>query len=197
MNFFKRLFHREMPQPDLATISGDWIGHYEQHHARSRIAATLVQDGARISGYMRDLDTERTNSLYEATVNAGLPPGADERLDEQIRNMVPNAGGDSIIVRSILPTDSVLMGTLNNGFVRFTKSYQGESFHAYEIGTKGISCKTPGHAVEYSGRLSLDRLKITGIWTIYQKEAPRGVIDGGFELVRVVSGTSRSTPVAM
>jgi len=173
----------------MTTITGDWIGHYEQYHSRSRIAATLVQDGVSISGRMRDLDTNTARKLYDAVAHAGLPPGADEKLDEQIRSAIPNAGRDPIVVRSILPTDAVLAGTVNGAFVRFSKTYQGKSFHGYEIGETGIGYETPAHSVEYSGRISQDRMKIIGNWTIYQKEAPRGFIDGSFELSRVILNT--------
>ncbi len=187
MNFIKRLFRQASQQRDLTTITGNWVGHYQQYDARSRIAATIVQDGAALSGHMRDLDTNTARSLSDAVAQAGLPPGADESLDEQIRSVIPQAGREAIVVRSILPTDAVLTGTVDGEIVRFIKTYQGESFHGYEIGGKGIGRKTPGHAVEYSGRLSQDRMTIIGKWTIYQKEAPRGFIDGSFELFRVVS----------
>lgn len=189
MNFLKRLFRQKQHQPDFATLTGDWIGHYAQYDARSRIAATIVQDGISISGHMRDLDTQTTRSLYAAVAHAGLPPGTDENLDKQIRNMIPNTGGDPIVVRSILPADAVLVGTVNGEFVRITKTYQGKSFHGYEIGETGIGYETPGHSVEYSGRISQDRMKIIGNWMIYQKDSPRGFIDGSFELSRLIPDT--------
>jgi hypothetical protein len=39
--------------------------------------------------------------------------------------------------------------------------------------------------IEYTGRLSSDRRTISGQWTIYDQNAPKGYIEGLFELVRV------------
>ena len=134
---------------------------------------------------MSDVDTVTEQSLYDAVTKAGLQPGADEQIAEELRKTIPNAGSDPIKTRTILPDESKLDGTVSGEFVKFTKSYQGESFHSYEIGDKGVGRTTPGHSVEYSGRLSEDRRTIAGTWTIYESAAPRGFLDGTFELRRV------------
>jgi len=185
MKFFKQLFGIADREVVDESLSGEWHGHYTQHDMQKRIVATFTQDGDRIFGHMADADTVTEQSLYDAVAGAGLPPGADEQIAEQIRAAIPNAATGPIKTRSILPEESKLEGTVSGKFVRFTKSYQGETFHSYEIGEKGIGQKFPGHSVEYSGRLSQDRKTISGKWTIYQSEAPRGFIDGGFELCRV------------
>ena len=168
-------------------MTGEWHGYYTQYDTRKQIVATLTQDGDRILGRMSDVNTVTEQSLYDAVAKAGLPPGADEQIAEELRKAIPNAGSEPIRTRSILPEESKLEGTVSGEFVRFTKSYQGESFRSYEIGDKGVGRTTPGHSVEYSGRLSQDTKTITGRWTIYQPNAPQGFIDGGFELRRVAT----------
>jgi hypothetical protein len=184
MNPLNWLFPKRPGDFDLSALTGEWHGCYQQHQHQRRIVASLVQDGDRISGQMRDLDANTSESLSDAVANAGLAPGADEQIDEQIRKILPEAGREPIITRSVLPTESVLDGTVNGDVVRFTKAYQGQSFHGYEIGERGIGYATPGHSVEYTGRLSRDRKRIIGQWMIYQKDSSHGFLNGTFELIR-------------
>ena len=70
-------------------ITGDWEGHYTQHSDKRLIKAHFVQQGNQISGTMTDLHTESELSLFKASAEAGLPPGADEKIEEQIRQFLP------------------------------------------------------------------------------------------------------------
>lgn len=167
------------------SLTGKWQGYYTQYETKMQIVATLTQDGARIAGRMRDVETVMEQPLYDAVAKAGLPPGADEQIAEQVRMAIPDAGTGPITSRVVLPEESILNGKVSGEFVKFTKSYQGNSFHSYEIGDKGVGQTIPGHSVEYSGRLSQDRNTITGRWTIHDQNATRGFIDGSFELRRV------------
>jgi hypothetical protein len=162
-------------------LTGEWHGYYVQHGMQHQIIATLTQDGDRISGQMVDTDTRTEQSLYEAVANAGLPPGADEQIAEQLRQVIPDAGDGPIIIRSILPEGSKLEGTVTGDFVRFTKTYQGVSIHMHQIGEKGVAQTEHGHSVGYSGRLSADGKTIAGRWTIYEPHSLRGFIYGGSE----------------
>ena len=153
MKFFKQLFGLADREAVDESLTGEWHGHYSQQDMQKRIVATLTQDGDRTFGGMTDLDTVTEQSLYDAVAGTGLPPGTDEQIAERLRKVIPNTGTGPITTRSILPEESKLEGTVSGEFVRFTKSYQGESFHSYEIGDEGIGQTTPGHSVEYSGRL--------------------------------------------
>jgi len=184
MKLLKRLFGMTARESHHESLTGEWRGHYLQHGSQHRIIATIVQDGNRISGRMTDVDNVTEQSLYDAVAEAGLPPGTDEQIAEQIGRLIPDAAKRPITTRSILPEASTLEGTVCDQFVRFKKTYQGKCFYSYEIGDKAIDRATDGHSVEYSGRLSPDGKTISGRWTVYHPDATRGFIDGGFELQR-------------
>jgi hypothetical protein len=185
MTILSNLHKALAPQRSYETLTGEWHGYYMQRGKQQRVVATLTQDGDRISGRMVDIDNITVQSLYEAVADAGLPPGADEQIAKQLRQLLPGASAGPITIRTILPEGSVLEGTVTGEFVRFTKSYEGVSLHFYQIGDKGAGRAKPGHSVEYSGRLSADRKTIAGRWVIYDAHESRGFIDGGFELRRV------------
>jgi hypothetical protein len=168
------------------SLTGEWRGHYSQYDQCHRIAATLLQEGSRISGRMSDVDTVTEQSLYDAVARAGYPPGTDEQIAERIRQQHPTGDNGPITTRSVLPKESILEGTVSGEFVRFRKRYQGESFHSFQVGDKEIGHTTPGHAVEYSGRFSVDGSTISGQWRIHEPGAARGCLKGGFELRRVL-----------
>lgn len=191
--FLKRLLGLEKPEPKSqqsqsssgeVTLTGDWQGHYTQHGSRHRLLARLTQQGPRFTGEMTDLDNVTVQSLFDFVADAGMQPGADEQLEGQIRQMLPEAGPGPITTRSILPWSSRLTGTVQGPFVRFIKTYDGEAWHGYEIDETGIGQRQPAHPVEYSGRLSPDGNMISGLWTIYHQDSSRGCIDGGFTLQR-------------
>jgi hypothetical protein len=115
---------------------------------------------------MRDGQPDRECSLFEGAVEAGLPPGADEQIDEKLRSIVPDAGREPIRFISHLPEDSVLKGSREGMVVAFTKTYMGTSFSGYRVGDKFVGAEAQGHDVSYQGRLSPDGTLIEGRWWI-------------------------------
>ena len=184
MKLLRRLFGMTDGKSSRQSLTGEWRGHYLQHGSQHRIIAMFTQEEDRISGHMTDVDTVTEQSLYDAVAEAGFPPGSDEQIAEQLGRLIPHAAKGPITTRSVLPEASTLEGTVSGQFVRFIKTYRGESLHSYQIGDKRIAQTTTSHPVEYSGRLSPDGNTVSGRWTIYQSDVPQGFIDGGFELRR-------------
>lgn len=169
----------------VADLNSDWEGCYMQSGAWREITAVIVQRGERISGTMRDWETEFERSLFDAVLEAGLPPGDDEQIDESLRRLHPAAGKGPIRSKSRLPADSKLEGTVRGGFVAFTKTYQGQHFSGYQIGSQEVGSTGEGHAVRYSGRIEADGKRIEGVWTISEADSPQRAVQGPFWLERM------------
>jgi len=150
----------------LANLSGRWIGFYAQGGQERPISADLVQTGVNLSGSMRDGQPDRECSLFEGAVAAGLPPGADELIDANLRKMLPEAAREPIRWVTHLPEESVLEGRCDGDVVSFIKTYMGSSFSGYKVGDKMVGTEAEGHAVHYQGQLSPDRSMIEGRWWI-------------------------------
>ena len=178
-----------MPSPDL---SGRWVGCYRQQGRDYPITADFVHAGEHLSGSMRDGHPDRECSVFEATAEAGRPPGADERIEARLRELVPDPGSGPIRYVSHLPAESVLEGRCTGRTVRFRKTYRGTSFGGYRVGDKLVGFQHEAHAVHYEGRVSADGLGIEGRWWI---EADPGSgtrrTEGEFRL-----RSSRGGPVA-
>jgi hypothetical protein len=147
-------------------LTGRWFGHYEQQGRQHPITADLVQEGADLIGSMQDGQPDRDYSLFEAAVEAGLPPGADEQIDANLRAMMPDAPSAAIRCISHLPADSRLEGRCNGRIVSFVKTYTGTAFSGYKIGDKILGTEKEGHSVHYQGKLSPNDLEIEGRWWI-------------------------------
>lgn len=169
----------------FADLSGDWEGCYMQSGAWRKITAVIVQTGERVAGSMRDWQTEFERSLFDAALEAGLPPGADEQIDESLRRLHPAERKAPIRSKSRLPSDSKLEGTVRGKFVEFTKTYQGQHFSGYQIGSQEVGWTGEGHAVRYSGRIEADGNRIEGVWTISDADSPQRALQGPFWLERV------------
>jgi hypothetical protein len=115
---------------------------------------------------MRDGHPDNEYSLFEVAFEAGLPPGADEQIDANVREMVPGAPAGPIRYVSHLPTDSVLKGRRMGKTVYFLKTYQGTSFGGFKVGDQVLGRENAGHAVHYEGQLSSDGHVIEGQWWI-------------------------------
>ena len=150
----------------LENLTGRWIGHYDQRGKEYPVSADLVQDGVNLAGSMRDGQPDRDCSLFEATVEAGLPPGADEQIDANLRAMIPDAPATAIRSLSHLPPDSQLAGRCEGRLVTFVKSYIGHTFSGFKVGNRIVGMEAEGHAVQYQGKLSSDGLQIEGRWWI-------------------------------
>jgi hypothetical protein len=165
-------------------LSGAWEGYYKQHGERRPIAATISQTGAQISGSMEDLDTEFDQSLFDAALEAGLPPGSDEQIDKQLRQLYPQAGRRPIRSKSRLPNQSVIRGIVRGHYVDFVKAYQGEHFCGYQMGDEEIGHVIERHCVQYKGRIGEAGKRIEGTWTIVARGSGHAH-QGPFVLERV------------
>ena len=171
--------------PEHANLSGRWAGHYSQHGADHPIKAELTQNGELLSGLMRDSDIVSEKTVFETALDAGLPPGADEQIEQSLRELFPDARGAPVRVTSRLPSVSLLEGFIHGRVVTFRKTYQGEHFVGYQVGGHRVGTTVAEHVVHYEGRLSDDDRTIEGQWWIEQDLA-RGVgrAEGTFELRR-------------
>jgi hypothetical protein len=115
---------------------------------------------------MRVGHPDRECTVFEATAEAGLPPGADEQIEARLREIVPDSRSGPIRYVSHLPPESILEGQCTGRTVRFLKTYQGTSFGGYRVGDKLVGIERADHAVHYEGRLSADGLVINGRWWI-------------------------------
>jgi len=147
-------------------LTGTWSGYYEQRDTRHPLTAELTQQGERLSGVMRDTDVHQERSLFEAAMEAGLPPGADEQIAGRLRDLISGAHNARIRYETELPRDSVLEGTVYGQTASFIKSYQGVHFSGYRVGDHRIGQTTENHAVHYSGQLSAYGTLIQGQWWI-------------------------------
>jgi hypothetical protein len=168
----------------LENLTGRWVGHYDQRGKAYPVTADLVQDGAKLAGSMRDGQPDRDCSLFEATVEAGLPPGADEQIDANLRALIPDAPAAAIRSLSHLPPDSEIVGHCEGRNVSFVKSYRGTSFSGFRVGDKILGMEAEGHSVQYQGQLSSDGLQLEGRWWI-DADVKRGTLRSeGFFLLR-------------
>jgi hypothetical protein len=165
-------------------LSGDWTGCYVQSGAARKISAVISQAENRLTGTMRDSETEFDRSLFDAALEAGLPPGADEQIEEQLRRLHPADRKTPIRSKSRLPADSTIEGTVQGPFVTFTKTYQGQLFSGYQVGDREVGWTAENHAVRYSGRIEAGGNRIEGVWTISQPGSAHRPVQGPFWLER-------------
>jgi hypothetical protein len=183
-----------MSSPDL---TGRWIGHYLQQGREYPITADFRETSERLCGFMYDGQPDREYSVFQATADAGLPPGADEQIEAKIREMVGDEAPGPIRYVSHLPPNSTLQGRRTGQTVSFLKSYQGTSFGGYRVGDHLVGVRKAGHEVHYEGRLSSDGLVIEGQWWIDADPAagtPR--TEGLFHLRHSEAGEPPSEPPA-
>lgn len=149
-----------------ASVAGRWLGHYLQRGLERPITAELRQIGELLSGTMCDGHQDEECSLFEMAQGAGFPPGADEQIEKQVREALPDAPPGPIRFVAHLPADSILKGRCKASGVYFLKTYQGTSYSGYKAGDQLLGAQTDGHAVHYEGRLSTDGQVIEGRWWI-------------------------------
>jgi hypothetical protein len=184
---------------DPTNVTGRWEGFYTQHEEQRPIAAQLTQQGARLTGEMVDGWTEIESSISEVAVREGLPPGADEQIVAKIRADHPEAPLGSVFAETQLPPHSLLEGEVEGRNVRFLKTYQGEHFAGFRIGTMRLRWKVDGHRVQYQGIVSPDGTQIEGHWRIQggadpAKHAIR--TEGGFLLRRTAAAIAETAAAA-
>ena len=185
LGFLDRVFQSRLDRTEterMNMLHGKWVGHYSQYGSDCPIEAELIQEANRIYGKMIDVQTVSERSLSEVTLESGLPPGADEQIDERIRKMLPDAGKEPIRYTTELPEESLVEGVIDGSFIRFEKTYQGRQFSCYRIGNQGVGHVTEDHSVNYSGRVSSDGKTIEGRWAIFSGEGQPSNGQGAFVL---------------
>ncbi len=168
----------------IPSLTGRWVGYYSQHGSQHPLQAELTQEGTQVSGTMRDQDTTTDRSMFEAAAEAGLPPGADEQIIARLRQMMPSSTGSPIRARSVLPSDSMIQGTIKGQTVSFLKTYQGEHLSGYQVGNEFVGLRFDSHAVHYQGEVSTDGTVIAGSWWIDPLVRGERRTEGTFELRR-------------
>ncbi|MCI0462627.1 MAG: hypothetical protein L0Z62_37230 [Gemmataceae bacterium] len=151
---------------EALNVSGRWVGHYTQRDRPHPIEAMLRQDGLRLSGWMRDGETQFERSVFEAAAEAGLAPGDDEKIVAQLREAVPDSANATIRSVSQLPSDSLLAGGVKGQRVWWLKTYQGVEFGGFRVGEKYVGVQVTNPEVHYEGTVSGDGTAIEGRWWI-------------------------------
>src|SRR5262249_39918219 len=175
--------------PPAFDLTGDWLGHYVQRDQPRGLVAAFRQDGERLAGTMRDLETEFERSVFDLAAQGGLPPGADEQIVSHLRSQFPDQAEGPIRAASSLPPESALEGAVRGDRVEFLKTYQGEAFTGFAVGRRRVGVTTPGHSVHYAGKLSPEGDALEGVWWI-DADPERGTrrTEGTFLLRRRESG---------
>jgi len=147
-------------------LTGRWTGHYFYHDQGRQITAALVHEEKRITGSMRDAETDFEEPLFDMAAKIGFPPGADEQIEAHLRGLLPQGVNEPVRCVSRLPSLSVLQGEFQGGKILFIKTYQGEVFSGFKVGDHLLGQKKDRHAVRYEGKLSSDGMTIEGQWYI-------------------------------
>jgi hypothetical protein len=171
---------------DPRDLSGHWEGFYIQHGRERPVSADLTQDGDHLAGEMRDEELVFETSVAEMAMEEGLPPGADERIVEQVRSLLPGGGALPVHAEVLVPPRADVEGEVAGDAVRFTKTYRGLFFAGYRIGDLRVGVGGEDQEVQYRGRISPDGREIEGRWLL-PESAARGLLrpEGGFVLRRV------------
>lgn len=169
------------------TLQGRWAGYYVQHGNRRGIEVEFEQDGIQLEGLMRDLEPETDLSIAEMALDFALPPGEDERIVVQLREMFPDSSGKAVRFVSHLPEKSSLLGSVSGDLVRFLKTYHGQHSGGFRIGDRWVGHTIDTHNVRYEGRLDLTGNALEGRWWIDPDPRFPGVsrAEGTFLLERV------------
>jgi len=179
-------------------LTGRWVGHYLQQGQEYPITADFREAGESLSGFMYDGQPDRESSVFQATAEAGLPPGADEQIEAKLREMVPDVAPGPIRYVSHLPPNSILRGRRTGQTVRFLKTYQGTSFGGYRVGDHLLGYREADHEVHYEGQLSSDGLVIEGRWWIdADPTAGAPLTEGRFHLRRSEASETPSAQPAV
>ena len=153
-----------MTQP--LDITGRWAGAYSQHGREHPIVAIFAQFDAHLQGKMTDGETDFEQSVFEAALDAGLPPGADEQIEVELRKQYPDAPRGPIRAATHVPEFSTLEGSVEGRCVRFVKRYLGDHFSAWKIGDRLVGTTQEEQVVHYSGTLSDDGDSLEGRWWV-------------------------------
>jgi hypothetical protein len=172
--------------PPRIDITGRWVGAYFQHGREHPLTADFAQIDSHLQGKMTDGVTEFESSVFDAAMEAGLPPGADEQIVANLRKQRPDLPPGPIRATATLPSASILEGEVQGQTVRFRKTYLGEHFTGWRVGNCLIGSTVNVHVVQFRGRLSDDANSLEGQWFVDgdQKTGMRR-LEGGFILRRL------------
>lgn len=167
-------------------ITGRWTGAYLQHGREHPITADFAQIDSHLQGKMTDGVTEFETSVFDAAMEAGLPPGADEQIVASLRKQYPDLPRAPIRATATLPAASILEGVVQGRTVRFRKTYLGEHFTGWRIGDRLIGSTVNVHVVQFRGRLSDDANSLEGQWYVdADRKTGARRLEGGFTLRRL------------
>jgi hypothetical protein len=139
-----------------------------------------VQSKERLTGSMRDAQTESECSIFEMALAAGLQPGSDEQIVASLRAMFPDTPQAQLRSANRLPSQSFLEGSVTGRSVTFIKKYQGDSFSGFRVGDRYVGAVISDHAVHYQGLLNDDATRIEGKWWIPPNPEQGGIGCNGF-----------------
>ena len=105
---------------------------------------------------------------------AWMITSTDEQIISRLREQFPDEGGAPISASMTLPPESVLEGTVEGRTVSFVKTYQGDAFSGFQIGSRRVGLSFSGHGVHYRGELSADGQTIEGQWWL-EPDPDKGV----------------------
>jgi hypothetical protein len=151
---------------ETVVLTGRWTGQYFSHGQGRQITVDLMHEEKRITGSMRDEETDFEEPLFDMAAKIGFPPGADEQIAAHVRRLLPQGGSEPVRCVSRLPSLSVLEGKCQGRIISFIKTYQGEAFSGFRMGDQFLGQKKDRHAVRYEGKLSGDGMTIEGQWHI-------------------------------
>ncbi len=172
--------------PERIDITGRWVGDYFQHGREHPLTADFAHIDAHLQGKMTDSVTEFETSVFEAALEAGLPPGADEQIEANLRKQHPELPRGPIRATAMLPAASVLEGEVQGRVVRFRKTYLGEHFTGWKVGDQLVGSTVAVHTVQFRGRISADDNSLEGQWWVEgDRKAGTRRIEGRFLLTRL------------
>ncbi len=170
-------------------VTGRWVGFYRyrwEQLGKYPIVAEIQQTGNKITGEMYDQITERSDNFadFVDVIGKDIAYETKRKMQQMIRRF-----GTETISNSRLPDTSDIQGKITGSHVQFTKSYRGAYEVTWTVEENPVaSVRRDGHKVQYSGQLDLDRMCITGRWTIRQRGLLGWVLPpeawGSFELYK-------------
>jgi hypothetical protein len=182
--------------PNDHDVTGRWEGNYYQHDRSHPISAHLSQAGEHLTGSMTDGETDQESSVFDIAFRAGLPPGADEQIVNNLRQAFPDAPATPIRYLTHLPPESALEGWVRGTALYFVKTYRGDHYGGFALGDRLVGQRIENHSVHYSGKLKADGSEIEGRWWIEPSEGPGGRrTEGSFTLRRRIEGALASEEV--
>jgi hypothetical protein len=170
--------------------TGRWEGYHVQQSAARAIVADLVVADRGLTGTMTDSETKSEPSAIEMALEAGLPAGAEGLIIAHLRELISDARSASVRSVTLLPSESVLEGSVRGRLVSFRKTYHGEHFSGYRVGDRYVGVVIEHHVVDYWGKLNDSGTQIQEKWWI---EPVRGAggrrAEGSFLLCRLAAQT--------